>query len=26
VAHYSIVGDAREVIPRFIEAYKSKLK
>ncbi|HTY11608.1 MAG TPA: electron transfer flavoprotein subunit alpha/FixB family protein [Bacteroidota bacterium] len=26
VAHYSIVGDAREVIPRFIDAYKSKLK
>ena len=26
VAHYSIVGDARDVIPRFIEAYKSKLK
>jgi electron transfer flavoprotein alpha subunit len=26
VAHYSIVGDARDVIPKFIEAYKSKLK
>ncbi|MGA7161938.1 MAG: electron transfer flavoprotein subunit alpha/FixB family protein [Bacteroidota bacterium] len=26
VSHYSIVGDARDVIPRFIEAYKSKLK
>ncbi len=26
VAHYSIVGDARDVIPRFIDAYKSKLK
>ncbi|MGA9407542.1 MAG: electron transfer flavoprotein subunit alpha/FixB family protein [Bacteroidota bacterium] len=26
VSHYSIVGDARDVIPKFIEAYKSKLK
>ncbi len=26
ISHYSIVGDARDVIPRFIEAYKSKLK
>ncbi|MGE5314854.1 MAG: electron transfer flavoprotein subunit alpha/FixB family protein [Acidobacteriota bacterium] len=26
IAHYSIVGDAGEVIPKFIEAYKSKLK
>ena len=26
VAHYSILGDARDVIPKFIEAYKSKLK
>lgn len=26
VAHYAIVGDATEVIPRFIETYKHKLK
>ncbi len=26
IAHYSIVGDAADVIPKFIEAYKSKLK
>ncbi len=26
VAHYGIVGDATDVIPKFIEAYKSKLK
>ncbi len=26
ISHYSIIGDARDVIPRFIEAYKSKLK
>jgi electron transfer flavoprotein alpha subunit len=26
IAHYSIVGDASDVIPKFIEAYKSKLK
>ncbi len=26
VSHYGIVGDAVEVIPKFIEAYKSKLK
>ncbi|MBI5475092.1 MAG: electron transfer flavoprotein subunit alpha/FixB family protein [Ignavibacteriae bacterium] len=26
VAHYGIVGDAADVIPKFIEAYKSKLK
>lgn len=26
VSHYGIVGDALEVIPKFIEAYKSKLK
>ncbi len=26
ISHYSIVGDARDVIPRFIDAYKSKLK
>ena len=26
VSHYGIVGDAMEVIPKFIEAYKSKLK
>ncbi|HTX18177.1 MAG TPA: electron transfer flavoprotein subunit alpha/FixB family protein [Bacteroidota bacterium] len=26
IAHYSIVGDAREVIPTFIDVYKSKLK
>lgn len=26
VCHYGIVGDAVEVIPRFIEAYKHKLK
>lgn len=26
IAHYSILGDAADVIPKFIEAYKSKLK
>ncbi|MDY0079327.1 MAG: electron transfer flavoprotein subunit alpha/FixB family protein [Ignavibacteriales bacterium] len=26
VAHYAIVGDATEVIPKFIETYKHKLK
>lgn len=26
VAHYGIVGDATEVIPRFIEVYRNKLK
>jgi electron transfer flavoprotein alpha subunit len=26
IAHYGIVGDATEVIPLFIEAYKNKLK
>jgi electron transfer flavoprotein alpha subunit len=26
VAHYSILGDAMDAIPKFIEAYKSKLK
>ena len=26
VSHYGIVGDAMDVIPKFIEAYKSKLK
>jgi electron transfer flavoprotein alpha subunit len=26
VAHYGIVGDAAEVIPKFIEAYKHKLR
>lgn len=26
IAHYGIVGDATEVIPMFIEAYKNKLK
>jgi electron transfer flavoprotein alpha subunit len=26
VAHYGIVGDAMEVIPRFIDAYKRKLR
>jgi len=26
VAHYGIVGDAMDVIPRFIDAYKRKLK
>jgi electron transfer flavoprotein alpha subunit len=26
VCHYKIVGDATEVIPKFIEAYKSRLK
>ena len=26
VAHYGIVGDAAQVIPIFIETYKSKLK
>jgi electron transfer flavoprotein alpha subunit len=26
VSHYGIVGDATEVIPKFIEAYKHKLK
>ncbi len=26
VSHYGIVGDAMEVIPKFIEAYKNKLK
>lgn len=26
VSHYRIVGDAMDVIPKFIEAYKSKLK
>ena len=26
VSHYGIVGDAMEVIPKFIEAYKSRLK
>jgi electron transfer flavoprotein alpha subunit len=26
IAHYSIVGDAADVIPKFIDAYKSKLK
>ena len=26
VSHYGIVGDASEVIPKFIEAYKNKLK
>jgi len=26
ISHYGIVGDAMEIIPKFIEAYKSKLK
>ena len=26
VSHYGIVGDAKEVIPMFIETYKHKLK
>lgn len=26
VAHYGIVGDATEIIPRFIEVYRNKLK
>lgn len=26
ISHYGIVGDAMEVIPKFIEAYKGKLK
>lgn len=26
VSHYGIVGDAMEVLPKFIEAYKNKLK
>ncbi len=26
IAHYGIVGDAMEVLPRFIEVYKNKLK
>jgi len=26
ISHYGIVGDAVEVIPNFIEAYKHKLK
>ncbi len=26
ISHYGIVGDAAEVIPRFIEAFKNKLK
>ncbi len=26
VAHYGIVGDAMDVIPKFIDAYKRKLK
>ncbi|HAV23993.1 MAG: electron transfer flavoprotein subunit alpha [Ignavibacteria bacterium GWA2_55_11] len=26
ISHYGIVGDAMEVIPRFIEVYKNKLK
>jgi electron transfer flavoprotein alpha subunit len=26
ISHYGIVGDATEVIPKFIEAYKSRLK
>ena len=26
ISHYGIVGDATEVIPAFIEAYKNKLK
>ena len=26
VAHYGIVGDAMDILPKFIEAYKSKLK
>ncbi|MFQ5750984.1 MAG: electron transfer flavoprotein subunit alpha/FixB family protein [bacterium] len=26
ICHYGIVGDAAEVIPKFIEAYKTKLK
>ncbi|KAB2922613.1 MAG: electron transfer flavoprotein subunit alpha/FixB family protein [Bacteroidetes bacterium] len=26
VSHYGIVGDAMEVVPKFIEAYKNKLK
>ena len=26
ISHYGIVGDATDVIPRFIEAYKQKLK
>lgn len=26
VSHYGIVGDATQVIPKFIEVYKSKLK
>ncbi|MGE5362665.1 MAG: electron transfer flavoprotein subunit alpha/FixB family protein [Bacteroidota bacterium] len=26
IAHYGIVGDAAEIIPAFIEAYKNKLK
>jgi electron transfer flavoprotein alpha subunit len=26
ISHYGIVGDAAEVIPKFIEAYKHKLK
>jgi electron transfer flavoprotein alpha subunit len=26
VSHYGIVGDATEVIPRFIEVYRNKLK
>jgi len=26
VCHYGIVGDAMEVIPKFIEVYKHKLK
>lgn len=26
ICHYGVVGDAAEVVPRFIEAYKKKLK
>lgn len=26
ICHYGIVGDVREVIPMFIDAYKHKLK
>ena len=26
ISHYGILGDATEVIPKFIDAYKSRLK